>query len=79
MSKLKKAELTKAQELTNKYNQALISVGGIELQKKDFLIEVAKIRSEIDKLKLDLQEKYGDVNINLTTGEYNKNESNKKD
>ncbi len=77
--KITKKELEKAQELSASYNNSMVTLGNLELSKQDVLIEAAKKRQEIEKLKQKLEEKYGQVNIDLATGEYVKNESNKED
>jgi len=77
--KITKKELEKAQELSTSYNNSMVTLGNLELSKQDVLIEAAKQRQEIEKLKQKLEEKYGQVNIDLATGEYVKNESNKED
>ena len=77
--KITKKELEKAQELSASYNNSMVTLGNLELSKQDVLIEAAKQRQEIEKLKQKLEEKYGQVNIDLATGEYVKNESNKED
>jgi hypothetical protein len=77
--KITKKELQEAQKLSTSYNNSIATLGNLELSKQDVLIEAAKNRQEIEKLKQSLEKKYGQVNIDLTTGEYTENESNKKD
>ena len=77
--KITKKELQEAQKLSTSYNNSIATLGNLELSKQDVLIEAAKNRQEIEKLKQSLEKKYGQVNIDLTTGEYIENESNKKD
>jgi len=57
----------------------MVTLGNLELSKQDVLIEAAKTRQEIEELKQKLEKKYGQVNVDLATGEYVKNESNKED
>ncbi len=77
--KITKKELEKAQELSASYNNSMVTLGNLELSKQDVLIEAAKTRQEIEELKQKLEKKYGQVNVDLATGEYVKNESNKED
>jgi hypothetical protein len=77
--KITKEELEKATKVSQEYNGTMQAVGNLELQKQDFLIQAAKVRASVEEIQKDLQEKYGDVNIDLATGEYKKNEDNKKD
>jgi len=77
--KITKKELEKAQELSKSYNNSMITLGNLELSKNDVLIQAAKARQDIEDLKQKLEKKYGQVNIDLATGEYVNNESDKKD
>ena len=49
------------------------------MQKQDFLVKASEVRDYIEKLKKELQETYGNVNIDLTTGEYEESAEDKKD
>ena len=77
--KITKKELEKAQELSTSYNNSMVTLGNLELSKSDVLIKAAKERQDIEDLKQKLEKKYGQVNIDLATGEYVKNENNKED
>ena len=77
--KIKKEELKKAQEVSQEYNNITNTIGNIELQKQDFLLKAQEVRSKIEEVKKELQETYGDVNIDLLTGEYETNVEDKKD
>jgi|TARA_R100001510_G_scaffold56537_1_gene62311 hypothetical protein len=77
--KITKKELEKAQELSTKYNNSIVTLGNLELSKQDILTKAAKNRQEVESLKQKLEKKYGQVNIDLATGEYVKNESDKED
>ena len=77
--KITKDELSKVQEVSQEYNSIIQAVGNMELQKQDFLIKAAGVRASIESVKKDLQDKYGNVNIDLITGEYNTNVEDKKD
>ncbi len=73
VKKLTKKELESIQAISTKYSRLTSDVGNLELNKQDLLMELAKVRQEIEAEKSTLQKKYGDVNINLQTGEYSEN------
>ena len=77
MKKIKKNELEKAQDLSTQYRNALLAVGEAELGKHILTHKAEAFRNEIESFKATLQEAYGDIEINLETGEYS--ESDKKD
>jgi hypothetical protein len=69
-------ELLKLQELDNKRGQLVEQFGIIEINIQDLELQKNQLIEELSKLKaaeLDLggllQQKYGDGNINLSTGE----------
>jgi len=69
-------ELSKLQELDNKRGQLVEQFGIIEINIQDLELQKEQLIDELSKLKaaeLDLggllQQKYGDGNIDLTTGE----------
>ena len=69
-------ELSKLQELDNKRGQLVEQFGIIEINILDLELQKDQLIDELSKLKaaeLDLggllQQKYGDGNINLSTGE----------
>jgi hypothetical protein len=69
-------ELSKLQELDNKRGQLVEQFGIIEINIQDLELQKEQLIEELSKLKaaeLDLggllQQKYGDGNIDLSTGE----------
>jgi len=78
-NKITKDELSKAQKVSQEYNSIIQAVGNMELQKQDFLLKAAEVRASIEGVKKDLQDKYGNVNIDLITGEYKESAEDKKD
>jgi len=72
--KLSKEELQKWQELQSEGNQLIFSLGQLETQKMSIFSQIEKIQKERDILGAELQEKYGDGNINIETGEFTKPE-----
>ena len=69
VKKLKKEEL----ELLNKQQadigEMLKSLGILDVQKMNLLSRVKILSDEIESTKKDLEDKYGSVNIDLSTGE----------
>tara|TARA_R110002167_G_scaffold351200_1_gene563591 strand:+ start:317 stop:565 length:249 start_codon:yes stop_codon:yes gene_type:complete len=78
-NKITKEELKKATKVSQEYNGVIQAIGNLELQKQDFLLKASEIRSNIEDMKKELQESYGNVNIDLVTGEYEENAEDKKD
>ena len=77
--KITKEELSKAQEVSQEYNGIINTIGNLEMQKQDFLLKAQEVRNKIDEVKRGLQEAYGNVNIDLLTGEYEESAEDKKD
>lgn len=83
MSKIKKKELEKLQEVVKQLNKIQSQLGSIELQKHGLLHESAGLQDGLKKLQDELEEEYGQVTINLEDGSYTEiteeDESDKKD
>ena len=69
-------ELSKLQELNNKRGELVerfgvveINIQDLELQKEQLIEELSQIKKAELEIGALLQQKYGDVNINLSTGE----------
>jgi hypothetical protein len=69
-------ELSKLQELNDKRGDLVerfgileINIQDLELQKEQLIEELSQIKKAEVEIGALLQEKYGDVNINLSTGE----------
>ena len=69
MKKVTKEELSKLQELVSAINEGQATIGGLEMQKASVMRAVAATREELNKVQAELKETYGDVNINLSSGE----------
>jgi len=68
--KLEPTELEQIQSAREKFNQAKIMLGDIELNKQVVLSEIDVIKEEFKVLEDALIEKYGaDSTINMTNGE----------
>ncbi len=69
-------ELSKLQELNDRRGDLIerfgileINIQDLELQKEQLIEELSQIKRAEVEIGALLQEKYGDVNINLSTGE----------
>ena len=69
-NKLSEKEIKSLQENISKLNQLHIELGRLENQKHKILHQVNEIESLFDELQKELEEKYGKVNINIETGEF---------
>ena len=77
MSKvLKKEELAKLQEAVTKVNQIKNEIGNIEIQKHELLHLAADANSSLSEVQKGLEEVYGNVNVDISTGEITEQESN---
>jgi len=58
------------QEQQGKLNEMLRTVGVLEVQKENILQDVSSLSKEIEATKKELEEEYGQININLQDGTY---------
>ena len=72
MNKIKEEQLKTIREQQSSLNNLLNQIGYLEAQKHAALHEFAKVNTDTEEFKKGLEEEYGDVNINLETGEYTK-------
>ena len=79
MAEIKKEELTKLQELVGNYNQHQSKLGELEVQKHQILHAVLDIQNSLQEFQNELRETYGDVTIDINTGEIKKDEPSKED
>ena len=63
-------QLKTVQEQQAKLNEALRSVGILEVQKQNLVLQVQEISKGIDVTKKELEDEYGQVNIDLADGSY---------
>ncbi len=74
MAKAKKQiteeQLKTVKDQQGKLNGLLRSLGVLDLQKENIRVEVKKISEEIDSTKKELEDEYGQVNIDLQDGSY---------
>lgn len=79
MSKLTKEELKDLKKSVEKVNSIQIQIGGVEIQKHELLHSVDIASKELMTVQKALQEKYGDVSVDIETGKIKQNESSKED
>jgi len=65
-----KEELKKVSEQQSKLNEALRNIGVMEVQKNNIYSTVKDISEEIEATKKELEEKYGQINIDLKDGSF---------
>lgn len=66
--KLTKEELENLVEVQQKLNNITLNLGNAELAKQAMFVEYSKVKVEFDIVAKALEEKYGQVNVNLTDG-----------
>jgi hypothetical protein len=67
--KLQEKELQNIKDAQTKITQLIYGLGQLEVQKTNILAQLEEAQLEQNTLGKDLQEKYGEGNINLETGE----------
>ena len=72
--KLSEKELQKLKELRTRGNELIFALGQIEAQKASVFNQIQEVQAENEKIGKELQDKYGDGNIDLETGEFTKSE-----
>lgn len=80
-NKITKEELDTIVSHQSMVNETLLKIGYADAQKHQHLHDLSVVNSEIEKFKVEMEEKYGPVNIDIKTGEYTKieeDESNKE-
>ena len=70
MSKITEEQLKQLQEQEGKKNAIKHDLGLLETQKHALLHAFANIQEEQDKLKVQLEDEYGKINVNLQDGSY---------
>jgi hypothetical protein len=68
--KINESELATLQEVVKLMTDIKTSIGGLELEKTNLLLQYEAVNKELDKSREALKESYGDINVNLSTGEY---------
>lgn len=70
MSKIKQEELELITKQHKESNSLINQLGWLEAKKHELLHTFAKLNADMSDAKKDLEATYGQVNINLETGEY---------
>lgn len=70
MSKITEEQLKQLQEQEGKKNAIKHDLGLLETQKHALLHAFANVQEEQDKLKTQLEDEYGKINVNLQDGSY---------
>jgi len=70
MNKIKEEHLKEIQDQQTKLNNLLNKIGYISAQKHGLLHEFGEVNREAEDFKSVLEGEYGQVNINIETGEY---------
>lgn len=75
---IEKDELSKLRELVGNFNQLQMRLGDFEVQKASILTTIFGVKGDLEKFQDELKDKYGDIIIDIQTGEFkdNPNESN---
>jgi len=63
-------QLSSINEQQNLLNEIIHRIGLIETEKHSLLHRVAEINKKVEEIKLELEQEYGKVSIDLKTGEY---------
>ena len=78
-NKIKESELKELQEAVGKINNAQMQIGGLELQKHDLMHAAQVLQKELLGIQNNLVVSYGDISVDIQTGDIKENESSKKD
>jgi hypothetical protein len=70
MNKISEEHLKTIQEQQTKLNNLLNQIGYVSAQKHGLLHEFGEINKSVEDFKSVLEAEYGQVNINVETGEY---------
>jgi len=66
---ISKEQLKTLQELVNKQNQIQMRIGGIEGHKATLITQLQGVAEELSVEQVSLEKEYGQVNIDLKTGD----------
>jgi hypothetical protein len=70
VKKIKDEELKKIVEITKQQNEMLRTIGVLEAQKQGVLVQLADNNKSLEAVKKELEDEYGQVNVNLEDGSY---------
>lgn len=69
VEKITSEELTKLTEKVTAMNKAQMQLGGMEAHKHELLHALSGMNQELQVVQKELEDKYGNVSIDLATGE----------
>ena len=67
---ISKEQLKTVNDQQMKLNESLRQIGILEIQKTNLSSEVLKVSKEIEATKKELEDEYGQINIDLSDGSY---------
>lgn len=70
VNKIEEQELDTVKNQTGKIQQCILDLGSLEVKKTEIMTAYSEFLKELDVTKKELEEKYGQVNINLQDGSY---------
>ena len=70
MGKLTDEQLKSIKDATGKINSILTEVGFLEAKKAEYLAAHFEAAKELDGIKTEIREEYGDITVNLADGTY---------
>jgi hypothetical protein len=70
MSKITDEQLNQLQEQINTINQNQLQIGNLESQKHTLIHNGVELQNQLRTIQNTLEEEYGKVTINISTGEY---------
>jgi hypothetical protein len=73
--KLSEVELKELQEVIGKINEVQMQIGGLEMQKQELILVGVEAKKVLGETQKTLEETYGQVQIDIQTGEIKENES----
>jgi flagellar biosynthesis chaperone FliJ len=68
VKKITDHQLKKVNDQQSKLTQLLSNIGVLEVQKQNLASDIKKLGEEIEQTKKELEEEYGTVNIDLSSG-----------
>lgn len=71
---ISKKELETLQGFVNEANKFQMQIGGVEAHKAQLIKALDSVSIKLSAVQKELEEKYGNVNIDLQTGEITSNE-----
>ena len=69
-NKITQEQLEELQGYVGKLNNAATQIGNLELQKHQIQHAAAEVQTDLNKLQMKLEEKYGKVQINIQDGTF---------